>query len=296
MKTHLFIACNICGSKEYRIYVHKRRNANTKLTEIYSPTSIVMAFEQIVQCKKCGLIYVSPQLKQKYILRGYVDADGRDYISQEKARTQSFTRSMCTIESFKKKGKILDFGCGAGFFLKEAKAKKWQVIGIEPNKQLAYYAKKHFKISVKSKLTKQLSDDYFDVVTLWDVLEHLQNPKSILETITKKIKKNGLLIISTPNVNSLFAKIFSKYWWFYLGVHLYYFSPKTIRLLLEQLGYVIISIKPHSQILGLDYLIYRLKPYGVIYKICKMVMDMFNLNDYYIHYYAGQMEVVARKI
>jgi SAM-dependent methyltransferase len=143
-----------------------------------------------------------------------------------------------TVTRLARGGRLLDLGCGSGGFLREMqRLSGWQVQGIEVNKDMATFARDRLGLEVREGTLEEarLSDSYFDVVTMWDVLEHLSDPLATLQEIHRILKPSGVLISSSPNAASIDAKVFGRYW---IGLdfprHLYVFSPSTLFDLLRQ--------------------------------------------------------------
>lgn len=139
-------------------------------------------------------------------------------------------KRMSAINKYYKKGKILDIGCGGGGFLLSLSA-KWDKYGVDP------YAV--CRSSAVSFFNKELWDcnfdkGYFDVVCLWHSLEHLSDPVRVITEIKRLLKPGGLLILSTPNTNSL-GSILWQTRWFHLDFpsHLFLFNRKTLEILLS---------------------------------------------------------------
>ena len=151
------------------------------------------------------------------------------------------------------KGNLLDVGCGAGFFLNYANSKGWDVNGIDLLDEYIQFAKE--KLMIKNvhclSLEKAHFDEkFFDVVTLWDLIEHLPKPLQELKKINRLLKPGGHLAIWTPNVkNSIFMK---QHWTGYITYqHLYFFSLKTLGQLLKRAGFKIVFSKTNKTKKGL---------------------------------------------
>jgi len=136
---------------------------------------------------------------------------------------------------------LLDVGCATGQFLAEMRRYPgWQVYGVEPNHIAANFARQAFGLDVHpgDLVSAAYADSYFDVVTLWDVLEHLHNPQETLIEIRRILKPDGYLILRTPTLDSWDAQIFGSYW---AGLdtprHLVVFSRHTLTRLLAQTGF-----------------------------------------------------------
>ena len=136
---------------------------------------------------------------------------------------------------------LLDFGAGTGDLLLAALQKGYKVSGVEPNANARDRAREK-GIALYDKLP---SEKRFQVITLWHVLEHLPEPDKELAGIIELLKENGTLFIAVPNFNSFDAKYYGKFWAAYdVPRHLWHFSIKSMRMLMEDLGMEIREIKP----------------------------------------------------
>ena len=139
-----------------------------------------------------------------------------------------------------------------GFFLRHTRGKKWNAVGVEPSPSLSGMARKYFNLNVKTAYLHEagFEDEYFDVVTMTDVFEHMLEPKKILEDIKKVIKKDGILFIKVPNgkYNLLklnLAKLTGKlgdYDIFDSYEHVTHYSHDTLKIVLEMCGFKIKKI------------------------------------------------------
>ena len=144
-----------------------------------------------------------------------------------------------------KNGKILDIGTGTGYFLNQMKNAGWDVSGIEQDHDAREFGKSHFGLNVfdKNKLF-DFDENSFDVITMWHVLEHIHRYDEYLKQIKKILKPNGKLIIAVPNYTSTDARHYKKYWAAYdLPIHLWHFSPKSIKLLLDKYNFNLLKKK-----------------------------------------------------
>lgn len=257
------------------------------------------SFDQIVKCRNCGLVYVNPRLKSNYIVEGYSKGSDENFVGQVKEREKTFKKSMRLIEKYiEKKGRLLDVGTAGGSFLAVAKKKGWQVEGIEPNKWLCKWCKKHYAINIRCGTLETISfkKQSFDLVTLWDVLEHIPYPANSLINLNRLLKKNGYIVVNYPDIDSSIAKLMGRRWIFLLTVHLWYFTPKTITKLLEKCGFKVIKIKKHWQTLELGYLVTRMGPYSKTLQIlASKIVNALKLERLPITYWLGQTFVIAQK-
>lgn len=294
-----FVSCNLCGANDYTVRFKMLSTGGKDNSRKYSASSSFFNEEQIVTCNRCGLQYINPRLKREVILKGYIDGTDEDYVSQNEGRLLTFEKGLDLIEKYApKKGKILDVGAAAGFFLKVAKENNWETFGVEPNRWMCDYGNKNFDVRIKQGTLKEAAfpDNYFDVITFWDVLEHASDPKSELIEAHRILKHGGLLVVNFPNIGSLLARLFGRRWWFLLSVHLYYFSPETLTKLLTKTGFKPFKNKLHFQKLSLGYLAYRLRPYSpLISNVLRFLIDRLCLNKLQVIYYASQLNTLSLK-
>jgi 2-polyprenyl-3-methyl-5-hydroxy-6-metoxy-1,4-benzoquinol methylase len=207
----------------------------------------------IVKCKQCGLMYVNPMVKDPE--KNYWGDEKKYFeearlIFEDKAKSHrdiNYLEDLKVIEKIKPTGNFLDIGTNAGFFLRHTRGKKWNVIGIDPSPVLSEMARKYFDLNVKTCYLNEagFKDEYFDVVTMTDVFEHLPDPKKMLADIKKVIKKDGILFIKVPNgkCNMLklwLAKAFGKtkdYDIFDSYEHVTHFTHKTLKRMLVECGF-----------------------------------------------------------
>jgi SAM-dependent methyltransferase len=142
-------------------------------------------------------------------------------------------------------GRLLDVGCGTGYFAASVKQKEWYVTGVEPSESAAEIARSKFGIEVISpEELKERAYNQFNTITLWHVLEHLEDLNEMMALFPKLLREDGKLIIALPNSNSFDAAKYRAFWAAYdVPRHIWHFSPDTFRLLAQKHGYVITNIK-----------------------------------------------------
>jgi len=141
------------------------------------------------------------------------------------------------------KGKVLDIGCGTGDFLAEAHVSHWKTFGIEPNEKAASLTRAKGLCLAKS--TMEFEDNFFDVVTMWHVLEHVPNLEEQIEELKRIIKPTGTIIVAVPNFKSFDAKYYGKYWAAYdVPRHLWHFSKTAIQKLFEVSHLKVSKVQP----------------------------------------------------
>ena len=209
----------------------------------------------IVRCINCGLIYINPRLDDASIKELYNNEyyagkgfDSAVHYTQQHQQMpgevkRSLQRRLICIEKYKSKGRLLDIGCGLGDFLSIAKQKGWDCSGLELSEYAAQICRESLGINITTDPLENanLPEGYFDVITLFETIEHLTSPISTLRKANKLLKDNGLLVIQTSNSESLPARSGSKWGYFLPSGHLYYFSKKTMLKLLNRSGFTLMK-------------------------------------------------------
>lgn len=179
-----------------------------------------------------------------------------DYISHTDSKRSLFEKMYYLVKQYtlsqkerlifsqvKKKGNLLDIGAGTGDFLAYAKSKKWEVVGIEPSSKAKDLALKKGVKFVES--TEELSDNSFDVITMFHVLEHVEDLDKQLSELKRISKPNGIIIIAVPNFKSFDAKYYKEFWAAYdVPRHIWHFSKISIQKLFSKKGMELQKIHP----------------------------------------------------
>lgn len=148
-------------------------------------------------------------------------------------------------------GKYLDIGCGLGYALETAIKLGWRSYGLEVSGKIAKITQKKFgkKIFVGLLEKCKIPHKFFNLISLFDVIEHFNNPLKCLTLINNLLVKDGYLMIVTPDINSLTAKLFKTYWPHFLSEHLTYFSYITLNKTLEKSGFETLYYEPAKNII-----------------------------------------------
>ncbi|WP_143959275.1 class I SAM-dependent methyltransferase [Litoribacter populi] len=198
----------------------------------------------ICKCKKCELLFTNPRPDIQNIQKYY---ESEDYISHKDSatnitnllyklvRTYTLKQKVSWINQYaSKKGRLLDFGCGTGYFLAQAKDNGWETVGLEPNSSAAKIAKSKNGLNVYSDPEDLDAEKKFDFITLFHVLEHVHDLHGTLDKLLGKLKKRGVLMLAVPNYTSWDSKEYGEDW-AALDVprHLYHFTQETMASLAE---------------------------------------------------------------
>jgi SAM-dependent methyltransferase len=223
-------ACVVCG--EHGRYPFREQDGYT-----------------IVKCAGCGLRYLDPQptdeaLETLYGETYYVSADSRQqgydaYATEAENWRRTFRDRLKDLPPTV--GTLLDVGAATGFFVEQAKANGWDAIGLEPSAWAAEYARNEVGVDVRTGTLESagLPDASFDVVTLWEVIEHLPDPIATLAEVRRILRPNGRLILSTPDAGSPAARVSGRRWlgWRKVPEHLFFFDRANLDRLLVRAGF-----------------------------------------------------------
>lgn len=199
-----------------------------------------------VRCIHCGLIFLQPQPSRNFLhdhYQDYLPADPPGIERWRQLMAQVFAKSARLIEEeIPVPGRLLDVGCGHGFFLAEMARRGWQVEGIEISARGLRYARNNLGLQVSEKPLPRPDwpDNCFDVITLFYVIEHLQDPMAVLREARRLLRNGGLLLLRWPHTAPIVRLL--KPWADRLKLyqapsHLFDFSPMTIYKILDQLDF-----------------------------------------------------------
>jgi SAM-dependent methyltransferase len=226
--------CGICNGMAGE-YLFSARDFNFRTTdESFS----------IVRCPDCGISQTVPRPPEETLGRfypaSYYPTGGYDR-AYYRRKILPWQRSKLDIVCrFRSSGTLLDVGCGAGFFVREASERGFAAQGIEFSHEAVEFGRREVGVQLTEGdiLHAQFPEGSFDIVTLWHVLEHLPRPVETLNRIRTLMKPGGILVIAVPNFDSIQARAFRGHW-YHLEVprHLFHFTPAALRRLLDSRGF-----------------------------------------------------------
>ena len=194
--------------------------------------------------------------------------DLRGYDSYERCEpflTLNFRARAERLRSYAGGGAVLDVGCGYGYFLNTL-GPSYERTGIELSEHAARVARQRFGLDVRTGLLEEagFAPGRFALVTLWDVIEHVANPRATLETTRMVLADDGILALTTGNVDSIAAKVSGSRWHlFNVPEHLWFFSERTLRRLLAETGFEVLELRREWCRYSMDYLIERFLKTGL---------------------------------
>ncbi|MBI4366268.1 MAG: class I SAM-dependent methyltransferase [Deltaproteobacteria bacterium] len=294
------VACDCCGSPDYRVIYPARPSCTGDLAERFRSSGDERLADRLVACRHCGLQYVSPRLTAETILAGYAAGEDPAFVSQTAARERTFRRCLDLLERYWRQppGRLCDIGTAGGAFLHVARARGWEVSGCEPNRWLCDWGRRQYGLTIHAGDVFALpaAPAAFDVLTLWDVLEHTASPRAVLARCHEFLRPGGLVAVNYPDIGSLVARAMGRRWVFLLSVHLYYFTRRTIARLLHDTGFTIVGFRPHLQTLELGYICRRMSAYlRTLGRAGGWTAKRLGIAHRPVPYWMGQTLVIARR-
>lgn len=214
---------------------------------------------RIYQCLGCGLVsaaseiingQLSPKAKARLRTKNYqkkVKKWLQDYLGEKPYLLARFEKRLVEIEKRKKPGKILDIGCAAGFFLELVQKHGWEVFGVDTSPEAIKYCLKTIDSSrILCGTLKEvgLQSQFFDVIVIFETLEHIPNLRSFLAEVKRVLKPDGLLALTVPNQGGLVSKLLGRRWFDYKRLqHLHFFTPETLKMVLEKASFKVLFAK-----------------------------------------------------
>lgn len=277
MSDTINVRCNLCGVDDYTV-IHDSTVANIPPTvEDYTSTVNKYGFfHRLVSCRRCGLVYMNPRdIEIKNLYKKVVD---NAYLESWEERAVTFKKHLKILAKYKaKKGNLLDIGCYAGIFLNEAKKDGYNAIGVEPSEWAADCARRKTGAEVLCGSWDEISlpEGFFDIVTMWDVVEHLEDPSGCFKKIHGWLRKDGIIAVTTHNIEGWFARLMGRRYPWLMRFHFYHFEPKTLSAMLLKNGLEPILVKSYLKTISLKYMLSRLgiRPRGKLFERARFSFD-----------------------
>ncbi len=210
---------------------------------------------ELSQCRNCGFIQCTDLVD---VIGYYEDLEDQEYEKGRKERLLQEKKIIAEIQKIHPGRKLLDVGAGSGMLVEEAIRAGYQAEGIEPSRYLQRIAAGHGLPVHLGTFPHHDAPGPYDVITFIDVLEHVTNPLELMMDMRKALKSEGILVLITPDVRSLFARLLKYRWWHYRVAHLGYFNKKTLSILSRRAGFELIKMKRPTWYFTAHYLAVRL--------------------------------------
>ncbi len=258
-------ACPLCGGGKVAVFLKKRRG-QSEVSALGSSRKTISPGE-LLRCRDCSFGFRQTRFNQQELADLYRKMDTKLYEAEIRGRKRTAERHLGIFHANERCGRLLDVGCASGLFLFAAAERGWQVTGLEPAEVL--YREAQERLAGRGTvlpLTLEESDlpeHQFDVVTLWDVLEHVADPLNMMGRCQALLKPGGSLFLNVPDLDSVEARILGRQWPLLLPEHLNYFNRPSLKLCAQKCGLQLRRFGRRRAFFSVQYVCYRLSRHRI---------------------------------
>ncbi|MDH7475884.1 MAG: class I SAM-dependent methyltransferase [Microgenomates group bacterium] len=291
--------CAICEKNNYQILYRENIPPDKINEKVFSARRLPDKIHyQIVQCQNCGLVYSNPIFSLDKIKNLY----RKSYVAYEESLEnlkKTYGHYLRQLENFApKKNRLLDIGCGNGFFLEEALNQGYkEVFGVEPGKKSVLKAKPQIRKNIKIDFfhASLFPKNFFDVITCFQTLDHIPDPNTFLKDCRWVLKKGGLMLFINHDVGHIVNRFLGEKSPIIDIEHTYLFDKKTIKKIFEKHHFKVLKVGSATNIHNLGYWI-KLFPLANFLKLGLInILKKTSLDTLKIKLAVGNLVVFARK-
>lgn len=250
--------CWVCGAAELSLAKPGNLPETVDETAFQITDSDYGRTADIYRCGACGFLQCSDF---DNVLDFYREMDDAGYEATRGQRALQSRRLLRTFARHKPRGRLLDVGAGSGILVHEALEMGYQAEGVEPSRSLQARAA-DMGLPVKLGLLGEAEiTTPVDAVSLIDVIEHVPDPVGLMREIGATLDEEGMVMVVTPDVGSLAARMLGWKWWHFRIAHIGYFDKKTLTAAAHAAGFEVVSMTRPSWYFPADYLFARVLSY-----------------------------------
>ncbi len=257
------ISCALCGADDWRVHYDSTiLNENGFKPDVFRCTSNSYGHHpQIVKCQQCGHVYTNPRWSDEELMTAYSNVEDVVYAEEREARVLTFREHLRNLgDTTGPPGgrSLLDVGAYIGVFVEAAMAAGWNASGVEPSRWAVEVANQR-DIPVTQGTLDEIKNGgrTYDVITLWDVIEHMPDPKKEIFKAFELLSPGGFLAVHTMDIDSKMARLMGRRWPWLMDMHLHYFSQDTLAKLIKDVGFEVKKCQAQGRYLSLGYLASR---------------------------------------
>ena len=279
-------------------------DAESDASAYFSSSRLRAGHLAIVRCRACGLLFTSPRDDDGTLARvygGLVDTEYFEEDDNRRRKAEDYFRLIAADRHVP--ARLLDVGCATGAFASIAASKGWTVTGLDASPWAIARARER---CLTATFVEGLVEDFeappasFDVITLWDVLEHVRSPVETIRRLHHWLAPGGSLYLNVPNAESAVARWMGSHWMLLLREHLWYFTPRTIERVLSQGGFQLMRTRPNRVRFSVANIVRRSAQYpNVLGAAARRLAERDVLRRWTkrwtIRFPIGEMNVVARR-
>ncbi len=264
------VKCDLCGQETFKVrYAATIGDKDDIEVDAFRCTNPGYGHHpQIVDCLNCGYVYANPRWSEEELIQAYAAVEDEIYVTERAGRVLTFQKHLQHMEKWTGSGNgrsLLDIGAYIGVFVEEAQKSGWNALGVEPSDWAAEEAQKcGLNVIQGTQDSPQIRAQQYDVITMWDVIEHVDSPSEEMAKAYELLKPGGWLVLHTMDINSLTAKVMGSRWPWFMDMHLHYFSQKSMKQMLEKNGYEVVWSGAMGRYLRLGYIASRVEAWNQI--------------------------------
>lgn len=295
------IICAICGEKQQvRVLYPATFKAKNISKNTYSARRLPDRIHyRILKCVRCGLVFSSPIISNEKISTFY-KGSLCSYEDQIPYLIKTYFKIIEDIKSdFPKNPKVLEVGCGNGFFLKALVDLGFtkSVFGIEPSSKMILEANPSLKARIKVNIFKStlFPKNSFDLICCFHTLDHMVDPNGFIKGANSMLKKNGHVIVVVHDTEGLSVKLFGEKSAIFDIEHVYLFNKKTLREIFLQNKFKVVKVSNLVNSYPLNYWMQMSGFPSIVKKYTKFIFDTLGIGKREMSISAGNIALIAKK-
>ena len=252
------ITCPVCESEITTLYYRKNR---TIPVESFKPSATDFGiYYDLYRCEGCRTVFASEIPSRIEMARVYQASRHDGYLLEETNRRHNFSGLIKTIASYQdseRRLNLLDVGASTGLFLDTVRGlfPDWSLMGVEASLSAVEKARQLYNIELKQGMFESvaITPAGQDIITMLDFIEHVRGPLEVIKLANRCLKPGGILVITTPHIDSWTSRIFRSRWWGFRLMHTLYFSRLSMTQMLARGGFRVIKMRGLIRLFSLRY-------------------------------------------
>lgn len=232
--------CPVCASSRVGAFMTATDNGHLRRRDITLPVD---------RCRSCDVFFLNPpppaEIGREYFAEAYSAQNGGNVYYDDAFKARVSDVRLDLINKYRQGvGTLVDVGCGKAQFVHAARQRGWDAWGVELDAGACAYANRQFGLNtvLNGSLDHAALPDEVDVVTLWDVIEHVPDPVAVLRAAAGRLATDGLIVVRTANIRSWSFDRHRERWWAFGSDHRFYFSPRSLTVALSAAGFRVLDV------------------------------------------------------